>query len=330
MNKFLIILIITLVSSSLKDSDTILFQQFQKFIKKYNKKYNSMTEFLTKFEIFKQNVKSSFKENVSYNTGITKFSDLTQQEFNKIYSTMNYNDISANNFIPKKDKFINAAPDSWDWRDQGYVPPIYDSGSCGAFWAITTLDHLSFFYYRYKSEKKQLSAQLLIDCDTSDSGCNGGSITTALTWIKSHGIMFEADYPYTGTKGTCKSDSSKYIDMIITGYKKFGSTTSPADEDEMKEFLYENGPLIVGLNGTPLQTYTGGIIDVTSSQCPASGINIYALLVGYGYDSTTGKNYWIVKNVWGSSWGEKGYFRIKRGSGTCGINTYVMTGTVSF
>ena len=90
MRKFLIILILSLVSTNLQDSDTILFQQFQKFIKKYNKKYNSMTEFLIRFESFKKNVKSSFQEKDSYNTGITKFSDLSPQEFNKIYSNINY------------------------------------------------------------------------------------------------------------------------------------------------------------------------------------------------------------------------------------------------
>ena len=79
-----------------------------------------------------------------------------------------------------------------------------------------------------------------------------------------------------------------------------------------------------------MQTYSGGIIDKTSRECPSSGINHVATLVGYGSDSATGKDYWIVKNSWGKSWGENGYFRIKRGSGTCGINTYVMTATVSF
>ena len=115
--------------------------------------------------------------------------------------------------------------------------------------------------------------------------------------------------------------------MIVTGYKKLNY---PADEEEMKEFLYETSPLIVGLNGTPLQTYSGGIIDKTSSECPSSELNHVGILVGYGHDDASGKDYWIVKNSWGEKWGENGYFRIKRGSGTCGINTYVMTGTVSF
>ena len=63
---------------------------------------------------------------------------------------------------------------------------------------------------------------------------------------------------------------------------------------------------------------------------PQSGINHAVTLVGYGSDSATGLDYWIVKNSWGKSWGESGYFRIRRGNGTCGINCYITTATVSF
>ena len=88
------------------------------------------------------------------------------------------------------------------------------------------------------------------------------------------------------------------------------------------------GPLAVALNANPLQTYTGGILDKTSSQCPISGMNHAVTMVGYGSES--GKDYWIIKNSWGKSWGEDGYFRIRRGTGCCGINCYITTGLVAF
>ena len=181
---------------------------------------------------------------------------------------------------------------------------------------------------------KTFSEQMLVDCDTYDSGCNGGLMENTFDWLKENGgIMTDTDYPYVGRKQTCASDPTKYVDMQITGYTKLGSsssTWSPVDEEEIKEFLYETGPLAVALNANPLQTYSSGILDKTSSQCSTSGINHAVTMVGYGNDSASGKDYWLVKNSWGKSWGESGYFRIRRGTGCCGINCYITTAKVAF
>jgi cathepsin F len=329
MNKFLIALLIALVSCNV-EMDTMLHNQFQKFIKKYNKKYSSVNEYLARFEVFKMNVMNLYKESQKYKTGITKFSDLTQQEFAKIYLNLNYDAMAVANFNPAHPSFSNAAPDSFDWRDKGLVTPVRDQGMCGSCWAFSTVANLEGLYYKLKGVAVDLSEQILVDCDTYDSACNGGLMEYAFQWIKENGMETEEDYPYTGYKGSCKADPSKYIDMKVTGWKKLGSSTStwsPVDEEEIKEFLYETGPLAIALNANPLQTYSGGILDKTSSQCPVSGINHAVTLVGYGAES--GVDYWIVKNSWGANWGENGYFRIRRGTGCCGVNCYITTALVS-
>ena len=335
MNKFLLVLLVALVACE-SDLDALIFQQFQKFMKKYHKKYESINEFLARYEVFRKNVMKTFEnqENSPYSTGITKFSDLTKQEFAKIYLNLNYDAMAVANFDPYIVKVSNAAPDSYDWRNYNRVSPVKDQGSCGSCWAFSTVANLEGLYAAKKGTIKTFSEQMLVDCDTSDSGCNGGLMEYAFTWLKKNGgIMYDADYAYKGVKSTCKSDSSKYADFKITGYKKLGSswsTWSPVDEDEVKEFLYETGPLAIALNADPLQTYTGGVLDLTSTKCPSSGINHAVTLVGYGNDSATGLDYWLVKNSWGKSWGESGYFRIRRGNGTCGINCYITTALVSF
>ena len=329
MNKFLIALLIALVSCNV-EMDTMLHNQFQKFIKKYNKKYSSVNEYLARFEVFKMNVMNLYKESQKYKTGITKFSDLTQQEFAKIYLNLNYDAMAVANFNPAHPSFSNAAPDSFDWRDKGLVTPVRDQGMCGSCWAFSTVANLEGLYYKLKGVAVDLSEQNLVDCDTYDSACNGGLMEYAFQWIKENGMETEEDYPYTGYKGSCKADPSKYIDMKVTGWKKLGSsasTWSPVDEEEIKEFLYETGPLAIALNANPLQTYSGGILDKTSSQCPVSGINHAVTLVGYGAES--GVDYWIVKNSWGANWGENGYFRIRRGTGCCVVNCYITTALVS-
>ena len=290
---------------------------------------------MARFEVFKRNIIESISnDEKSYKTGITKFSDLTKQEFKKIYLNLNYDAMAVSNFDPTYIKIKNAAPNSFDWRDKNVVSRVKDQANCGACWAYATTGNLESLYAIEKHVIKIFSEQMLIDCDTSDSGCNGGLMEYAFTWLKKNGgIMYDADYPYKGVKSTCKSDKTKYADMKVTGYKKLGSswsTWSAVDEDEIKEFLYENGPLAIALNADPLQTYSSGIIDLPESKCPSSGINHAVLLVGYGIESRSGLYYWIVKNSWGSSWGERGYFRIRRGNGTCGINCYITTALVSF
>ena len=331
MNKFLIVLVLALVACQ-TDLDSLIFQQFQKFIKKYQKKYESINEFLARYEVFRRNVMETFKEeNSLYRTGITKFSDLTKQEFAKIYLNLNYDAMAMANFDPTIVKVSNAAPAAYDWRDYGRVSPVKDQGSCGSCWAFATVANLEGLYYAKKGVMKTFSEQMLVDCDTSDSACNGGLMEYAFTWLKKNCVMLDSDYPYKGVKQTCKLDKSKCVDMTVTGYKKLGSswsTWSAVDEDEVKEFLYETGPLAIALNADPLQTYSSGILDKTSSQCPTSGINHAVTLVGYGTENNVA--YWIVKNSWGKSWGEKGYFRIRRGNGTCGVNCYITTATVSF
>ena len=334
MNKLIVLFIAFTLIACNSELDSIIFKQFLKFIAKYNKKYSSINEFLARYQVFRNNIMTLFNSpKTSFNTGITQFSDLTKQEFSKNYLNLNYDAIALfSNFSPYTVKNIKEAPEEFDWRDYGVLERCIDQGACGANWAIATMGNLEPLYTAHYGIHKTFSTQMLIDCDTLDSGCNGGLMEYAFTYLKNlGGIMLDADYPYRGIKSTCKYDSSKRINMRVTGYKKLGSswsTWSPVDEDEIKEFLYENGPLAIALNGNCLQTYTSGIIDLSESQCPPSGINVAALLVGYGVSN--GVKYWIVQNFWGCSWGENGYFRIRRGNGTCGVNCYIISGLVEF
>ena len=226
MNKFILVLVFALVACDM-DIDAVMFQQFQKFIKKYHKKYNSINEFLARYEVFRRNVMETFQEeNNSYRTGITKFSDMTYQEFAKIYLNLNYNAMAIANFHPHIVKLTNAAPEAWDWRDKGYVAHVKDQGSCGSCWAFSTMANLEGQYYKNKGTMVTFSEQMLVDCDTYDSACNGGLMEYSFTWLQENGIMTDADYPYVGYKQSCQKDPSKYIDMKVTGYKKLGSSTS--------------------------------------------------------------------------------------------------------
>jgi len=100
----------------------------------------------------------------------------------------------------------------------------------------------------------------------------------------------------------------------IDNYCGKTGVTSNTDAKIQRDIM-ENGPVLGALNANYLQRYTSGVLNVAN--CPTD-INHAITIVGWG--SQNGINYWIVKNSWGTGWGENGYFRIIRGKNMCGIN----------
>merc|ERR1719215_1990014 len=145
-------------------------------------------------------------------------------------------------------------------------------------------------------------------------GCNGGLPEYAFTYAQSNGMERESDYGYTGRNGTCSFDQSKIIDKVASY-----TTVPKADSDALKNAVAQQ-PISIGINaaGFGFQLYSGGVMNPL--WCPAN-LDHGVLIVGYGEDN--GKMFWKVKNSWGKSWGESGYFRIKRitgtGVGKCGV-----------
>ena len=149
------------------------------------------------------------KRNLSYKAGITKFFDLTRQEFAKIYLNLNYGAMNVVNLKPYKMNAKNDSPDSWDWRDQGVVSNVKDQAACGSCWAFSAVGNLEGLYAKEKGTLVSLSEQMLIDCDYYDSGCNGGLMENTFTYLAEvGGIMTEDDYPTTGGQGDCRIDPS--------------------------------------------------------------------------------------------------------------------------
>jgi len=142
----------------------------------------------------------------------------------------------------------------------------------------------------------------------------------AFTYLETTTLETEAAYPYKAVQGACKYNSTLGLTSTTT------YTDVSSDETVIASVLAEVGPLAVAINASHLQFYTGGISDPTF--CNPKGLDHGVLIVGYG-TSSNGTPYWTVKNSWGTSWGEKGYFRIVRGKGKCGINTAVSYPTLA-
>merc|ERR1719163_1909903 len=133
------------------------------------------------------------------------------------------------------------------------------------------------------------------------------------------GLELESAYPYTASNGKCKAKQASEKAFI----KNFVKIST--DEDQIAAALMKYGPLSIGINAGPMQLYHGGVAN--PMLCNPKKLDHGVVIVGFGTDS--GKKYWTIRNSWGTSWGEKGYYRIVRGTGKCGLNTMVTTATMS-
>ncbi len=310
-------------------NDDLLFKEFNQFLLKYNKSYSSKEEFNARFQIFKNNFVrlNTYKgtRKSTHKVGITKFFDMTPQEFRRQYTNLK---LSVLELVRSKATLIRvekkALADSVDWRSQGAVVNVKDQGQCGSCWAFSTVANIESQNFIKHGNLIALSEQQLVDCDDNgDQGCNGGLMENAFEYLTNNGgIMLQKDYPYTARNGKCKFSKAK-VAVTLNGFNKLDST----DEDEIATFLASNGPLSIAVNADPLQYYDSGVIDVDESECDPQGLDHGVTLVGYGVSGS--QKFWIVRNSWGTNWGEKGYFRIVRGTGACGINTDVSTAIIN-
>jgi len=148
--------------------------------------------------------------------------------------------------------------------------------------------------------------------------CYGGWYYSAWDYLKTHEAETEQDYPYTSGNGgwsSCEYESSKGITSVVSY-----AAVTPNDPDQLKAALNEQ-PTSVAIEADKLvfQFYTSGVI--TGSGCGTT-LDHAVLATGYGTDDSTGEEFFMVKNSWGTSWGDNGYVRIgvASGSGVCGIN----------
>jgi C1A family cysteine protease len=325
MNKILLIALLALVCTH---DESEIFTEFRNYIQKYNKNYASMNEFLARYAVFKHNFLRLRRNDVASWEGITKFSDMTEQEFARKYLTFNYDAMAALGL--EKQIFVsngNDVPEAFDWREKGYVTRVRDQGSCGSCWAFSAMANIEGQYFKLKGELKEFSEQFLVDCDTIDYACQGGLMMNTFEFISQNGgFMYLEDYEYKGVKRKCEADPAKYVDAKVVKGIQYGTgsdTWREVDEEELKKILVEVGPLAVALNASSLSSYVKGVFDPTS--CSVLGMNHAVTMVGYGHDEEEDKDYWLIKNSWGEDFGEDGYFRIRRGTGKCGINRYIST-----
>ena len=220
---------------------------------------------------------------------------------------------------------------------------IRDQGGCGSCWAVSSMTSISDRYCIAKStqnstQERFFSYQDPLDCCADCQGsvkdmCGGGYMVSAFIYAMSKGVVTGDVY---GSNVFCKPYfASPYQPISVTPATCNSTCTSSSytqtyknDQVKTKAFEYGQGEanMIKALNNGPiaatmlvyqdLYVYKKGIYVVSSGRLLGGhGVRI----VGYGVENDV--KYWIIANSWGSSWGEQGFFRMRRGTNESGIES---------
>lgn len=299
---------------------------FDLFLSEYKKEYADKKEYELRKTLFNTRVKEFIQHNndpsTTYTLNVNKFADLSDSE---ITSFLGYNKhaqrpLASGQSHPKP----TSIADSLDWREKGAITPVKDQAACGSCWAFGSAETLeSHTYIHGGGNLPILSPQQFVDCAPNPNHCGGtggceGSIPElAYKWATGNGgLSSEKAYPYVGRDEKCKSGPAPVAN--VTGYVNVASNNYTA---VMEALQY--GPLAITVTANPWMFYAGGIFNMCSIDY---GLDHVVQLVGYGSEGSN--DYWIVRNSWGGSWGEKGYIRIARDStAPCGIDTTPADGT---
>ena len=219
------------------------------------------------------------------------------------------------------------------WVKRGAVTPVKDRGACKSTWAFAMVDAIETDYKIKSGRLREFSAQELIDCTYVKScrtycvcpsipkdGCAGGNSHDGLSYVRVNRggeLAASADYPYTGSSGDCRADHTKNaaIAYKIAGSIGGGRGIRPYFnyvESEAISLLSE-GPLVMAMKMTePFYQYGGGIYKDLNCKNQNFG---YLQMAGVGYT----EKYTLVKNSWGTGWGDKGFIKMARNYDHCGL-----------
>jgi predicted secreted protein len=202
-------------------------------------------------------------------------------------------------------------PTSFDWRAAGIVPDIRNQHGCGSCWAFGTVGIMESAIAKAGGPLTDLSEQFLVSCNTSGWDCSGG--LTAHMWHydtlgqnqTAIGAVLETDDPYTASNGTCSVIPNHPYTLSGWQFIVPNEWTMPT-VDQIKNAIYTYGPVTAGVCADGgWYSYQGGVYNPSSNGC-SGGTNHQIVLVGWDDATST----WILRNSWGSSWGEGGYMRI--------------------
>ncbi|XP_028081031.1 senescence-specific cysteine protease SAG12-like [Camellia sinensis] len=295
-----------------------MLEMHEQWMTRHGRVYKDTEEKNARFQVFKDNLQhiNAFNEGVdqAYKLGVNQFADLTNEEFRASHTGYKRQ--------PTKETFVSK-PTSFRYANLTDMPIAVDCGiyrlwvsevSTGCSWAFSAMAAVEGLNQITTSNLLSLSEQELVDCNVDNHGCNGGTMDIAFQFIRNNGLTSEYNYPYIAQDNTCDNTKAATSVVKIDGYEVVPSSNEQA---LLQAVAHQPVSVAIESTGQNFRHYSSGVF---TGPC-GTNLDTAVTIIGYG-TTTDGINYWLVKNSWGSGWGEYGYMKIDRdvvAEGRCGI-----------
>lgn len=292
----------------------------------HNKSYANDIEEKFRMKIYLENRHRIAKHNKdgdkTYKLGMNKYGDMLPHEFVSKMNGFRRDLKNQTAHLLMAASYIEAdnidLPKEIDWRKKGAVTAVKDQGQCGSCWSFSATGSLEGQHFRKTGKLVALSEQNLVDCSMGEKyqneGCNGGLMDNAFRYIKDNGgIDTEDTYPYEAKDDKCRykkkdkgADDKGFVDI------------PEGREDKLVKALATVGPISIAIDASheSFQFYSKGVY--VEKDCSSTDLDHGVLVVGYGTED--GQDYWLVKNSWGTTWGDGGFIKMARNKNNqCGV-----------
>eukprot|EP00633_Aureoumbra_lagunensis_P000369 CAMPEP_0197294770 /NCGR_PEP_ID=MMETSP0890-20130614/33528_1 /TAXON_ID=44058 ORGANISM="Aureoumbra lagunensis, Strain CCMP1510" /NCGR_SAMPLE_ID=MMETSP0890 /ASSEMBLY_ACC=CAM_ASM_000533 /LENGTH=334 /DNA_ID=CAMNT_0042770361 /DNA_START=247 /DNA_END=1251 /DNA_ORIENTATION=+ len=294
---------------------------FDEYLQHFGKFYTSSEEYERRKRLFLNKLKEILAHNKdktkSWKKGLNELTDMSDAEIKQKKKGR----IGTPALIPPQ-KFIkikSELPSTVDWRTKDVVTPVKNQGSCGCCWSEAATECIESQLAINTGSLLILSPQEFIDCaQNPDScggtgGCQGATAEIAYATAIKYGAFLESEFPFQGKNGNCTNTPSPVAN--VSGWVRLPRN----DYDALMQAVATIGPIAISVDAS-WTDYESGVFPASEG---GTDIDHAVQLVGYGYDNTSKLSYWLVRNSWGTSWGEDGYIRLERNASglPCGTDT---------